>query len=233
MEEKDCSQKLISVCIAAYNDDKTIEQIIRQSADTLRQLQLNFEIIVVNDCSCDSTWEILDRLKSSLEYLTVINHKYNKGYGATIKELLYNSRGEIIFTLPGDLQIPPQAIKKMLPWINIYDIIIGLRKPRQDPLFRKINSVIYNVAVNLLFNIGTTDVNSTKLIKRDVLNDVVLVCNGPFIDAELCAKAVKKGFRIKEVAIEHRKRQFGSPSGDKLPVMWRTFKETLSMVGKI
>jgi glycosyltransferase involved in cell wall biosynthesis len=233
METTNYSSKLISICIAAYNDENTIEQLIRESVSIFENLQLNFEIIIINDDSIDGTGKILQRLGSSLQFLKLINHKQNKGYGATIKELLYSSSGEIVFTLPGDFQIPPQVITKMLPLINEYDIVIGSRVPRNDPLIRKINSVIYNKAINFLFNTGLTDINSTKLIKRNVIKGIDLISDGPFIDAELCAKAVKKGFRIKEVNIEHRQRLFGSPSGSNPRIMWKALKETLSMIGKI
>lgn len=224
---------MISVCIAAYNDENTIEQIIKESIAVLNELKQNFEIIVLDDCSLDGTARILERLKASLGFLRVIRHNDNRGYGISIKELLYSSSGEMIFTLPGDLQIPPQALKKMLSGLNGCDIVIGCRNPRKDPLLRKINSIIYNNVINILFHIGVTDVNSTKLIKAKVIRAITLVSDGPFIDAELCAKAVKNGFKIKEVDIEHKERMFGSPSGDKPRVMWKALKETLSMIGKI
>lgn len=223
----------ISVCIAAYNDENTVEEVIRQAADVLKDLGLSFEVIVVDDASSDRTKEVLAGLKGCLGFLRVLTHETNKGYGVTIKDLLQNSSGEIIFTLPGDLQIPPAEIKKMLNWIDAYDIVIGVRKPRNDPFLRRINSLIYNKTVNILFHTGTTDVNSSKLIKRRMLDNLDFVSDGPFIDAEICAKAIRKDFKIKEVNIEHRKRMFGSPSGDKPSVMWRAFKETISMIGKV
>ncbi|MDD2751950.1 MAG: glycosyltransferase family 2 protein [Candidatus Omnitrophica bacterium] len=233
MEKLIHPKSLLSVCIAAYNDENTMERIIRESTQTLQELKLDFEIMAVNDCSSDNTGKILDSLQKTFKHLRVVNHQQNKGYGITIKELLYNSRGDIIFTLPGDLQIPPQEIKKMLPWINEYDIVIGARRPRNDPLSRKINSAIYNQMVNLLYCIGTSDVNSSKLIKRSVMDKIKLVSDGPFVDAELCAKAVRNNFKIKDIRIEHKQRLFGSPSGDKPAVMWKAFKETVSMLGKI
>jgi len=233
MERIEQPKNMISVCIAAYNDENTIEQIIRESVAVLNDLRLNFEIIVLDDCSRDDTARILERLKASLGFLKVISHEHNRGYGVSIKELLYSSSGEMIFTLPGDFQIPPQALKKMLSEANGCEIVIGCRNPRKDPLLRKINSIIYNRVINSLFHIGVTDVNSSKLINAKVIRAITLVSDGPFIDAELCAKAVKNGFKIKEVDIEHKERMFGSPSGDKLQVMWKAFKETLSMIGKI
>lgn len=233
MQEKDHHKKDISVCIPTYNDENTIGQLIRETVDVLEGLQLSYEIVIIDDSSTDTTGSILENLKSCFASIVVITHRYNKGYGSTMKELLCGSSGKIIFTLPGDFQIPPQAIKKMLSCAGDSDIVVGLRKPRNDPFPRRLNSFLYNIIVNLFFHTGVSDVNSVKLIKYNVLRDIVLISNGPFIDAELCAKAVRKGFKVEEVVIEHRRRLFGMPSGNKPRVMWEAFKETFSMIGKI
>lgn len=233
MEQLKQPKDKISVCIAAFNDENTVAEVIARSARAVSSLPFDFEILVVDDCSRDNTAKVLAGLSSRLGYLKIIAHKENKGYGATISELLYASKGEFAFTLPGDLQIPPEEIIKLLPWMDKYDIVIGVRNPRHDPFLRKVNSFIYNTVIRLLFLTGTTDVNSSKLIRRKVIDNIDLKSDGPFIDAELCAKALRKGFKIKEVQIKHSERLYGCPSGDKLPIMWKAFRETISMIGKI
>ena len=74
----------ITAFFPAYNDEHTIEGIIRTSADEMRRVTDDFEVVVVDDGSKDSTGALLDRLASELPYLRVIHHERNLGYGAAL-----------------------------------------------------------------------------------------------------------------------------------------------------
>ena len=68
----------------AYNDQHTIERIVRTAAEEMRKVTDDFEVLVVNDGSVDKTGEILYRLQAELPFLRVLTHERNLGYGAAL-----------------------------------------------------------------------------------------------------------------------------------------------------
>src|SRR5215472_6106238 len=80
----------------AYNDQHTIESIVRTAADEMRKIADDFEVLVVDDGSKDETAAILDRLAAELPYLRVIHHERNLGYGAALISGFTNAKKDLI-----------------------------------------------------------------------------------------------------------------------------------------
>ena len=74
----------ITAFFPAYNDQHTIEGIVRTAAEEMRKVTDDFEVLVVDDGSKDATGVILDKLATELPYLRVIHHPQNLGYGAAL-----------------------------------------------------------------------------------------------------------------------------------------------------
>ena len=79
----------------AYNDQHTIEGIVRTAAEEMRKVTDNFEVLVVDDGSKDETGKILDRLAVELPYLRVTHHERNLGYGAALISGFKNAKKDI------------------------------------------------------------------------------------------------------------------------------------------
>lgn len=185
----------LSIVIPTYNNQNSITQVIKEA------MKLEpYEILVCNDGSRDKTAQILSNLKQ----ISVITHPQNMGYGQTIKELYYTARGEWIFSLPGDGQVPASALIVLLPYMEQADMIIGWRSNRQDPPNRLRQSRIYNFLLRILFNLNFHDVNSVRLMKREILDKIKLKSTSAYVDAELTIRAKRVGYRICEVPIEHK-----------------------------
>ena len=80
----------------AYNDQHTIEPIVRTVADEMRKVTDDFEVLVVNDGSLDKTGEILRRLQIELPFLRVVHHERNLGYGAALITGFKNASKETV-----------------------------------------------------------------------------------------------------------------------------------------
>ena len=90
--------------------------------------KLNFEIVVVNDGSQDSTSNVLDELTIKIKELSVISLRTNYGQTAAMAAGFDNSNGEVVITLDGDLQNDPTDIPILISHINEgYDLICGWR----------------------------------------------------------------------------------------------------------
>lgn len=217
----------ISIVIPAYNDAQSIQKVIEESLAAARSITDDYEICVLDDGSRDETWQILTKMGAQCRQLVCLRHGRNEGYGKTIKELFYKASKDLIFSCPGDGQIPPGEVLKMIQHIEDIDVIIGRRTTRLDNLKRNIQTKTYNFLIRAMYGVKIYDVNSVKLYRRKLLQDVPLECKTPFIDAELCIRAVYARKKIKEVPIGHRSRLHKGASGGKLKIILPTFMDLI------
>lgn len=219
----------ISLVIPAYNDETTVGRLITDSVTLLERICPDYEIIVTNDGSKDSTLSILRDMASANSRIHVINHVVNLGYGSTIRELYLAGKKDLIFSLPGDYQYAPKELLLMAEGLHNYDFVIGLRVHRNDPWRRKLQSKVYNLTLRVLYGHKHKDVNSIKLFRRSILDKVALRSQTAFVDAELCIRAEKAGFKVVEIPIEHLPRLSQGASGGKLSVISETFTDLVTM----
>ncbi len=219
----------VSLVIPAYNDVTTVGRLINDADALLQSVCNDYEIVVINDGSKDDTLALLQRLAADNPRMRLINHEVNRGFGVTIKELYFAGTKDLIFSLPGDYQYAPKELLTMAAGLATHDFVIGLRKKRNDPFRRKLQSHIYNTMLRVFAGNKHKDVNSIKLFKRSVLSKVKLLSDTAFVDAELVIRADKAGVKVIEIPIEHLPRLSQGASGGKLSVITETFKDLLTM----
>lgn len=219
----------VSLVIPAYNDETTIGRLIEDSDALLSEVCRDYEIVVINDGSNDNTLDVLQEAASQNRRIKVINHEVNEGFGATIRELYLSGNKDLIFSLPGDYQYAPKELLAMARGLEKNDFVIGLRVKRNDPARRKFQSHIYNTLLRFLYGHRHTDVNSIKLFRRSILDKVTLRSHTPFVDAELCIRAERAGFKVVEIPIDHLPRLSQGASGGKFSVIWETFSDLFNM----
>ena len=152
---------MFSLLIPVFNEEAVIERTVREAHDTLQDAG-PFEIIVINDGSADRTEEILTELR--LPHLRLINHPYNKGYGASMKTGIRHSQGILIGTVDADGTYPigefPTLIQKMDT--AHADMIVGARTKKgvQIPLIRRPAKWLVSLLANTLTGIDIPDLNS-------------------------------------------------------------------------
>lgn len=219
----------LSFLIPSYCDENTIEKTVTEARDIGRKIAAKFEIIVINDASPDNLAAVLTKLLRRIPEMRVITHKENMGYGATIRQLYYAGRYEWLYTTPGDYQIPPSEIMKLLPGIRDADMIIGWRVNREDPASRLRQSMIYNYLLKFLYGLKLHDVNSVRLMKSVIMKNVKLVTYSAFVDAELTITAIARGYQVSEVPIGHRARFGGEETagGGKLKTILPVIRDML------
>ena len=203
-------EKIISIVIPVYNEKDSIKYLLDETIEVMNLNKLNYELIVVNDGSTDSTWDVLENLISQFNKLKVINLRKNYGQTAAMAAGFENANGEIIITLDGDLQNDPNDIPKLLEGINEgYDLICGWRFKRKDKLInRKIPSKIANKLIGIVTGIYLHDYGcSLKAFKKEILNDIKMYGE---LHRFLPVLANIEGAKIKEIKVNHRSRKYGS-----------------------
>ena len=202
--------QLISIIIPVFNESESIEYLLDEVLNVMCSNKLNFEIVVVNDGSQDSTSNVLDELTIKIKELSVISLRTNYGQTAAMAAGFDNSNGEVVITLDGDLQNDPNDIPKLISHINEgYDLICGWRYDRKDKLInRRIPSKIANKLIANVTGLKLHDYGcSLKAFKKEILDDIKLYGE---LHRFLPVLAKIEGAKIKEIKVNHRSRKYGS-----------------------
>ena len=224
----------ISIVFPAFNEQDNVEPAVRAARQALGNYAEKIEIIVVNDGSRDGTRAALDAIAAQDSSITAVHHPVNLGYGAALRSGFAAARSEYVFFTDTDLQFDVEEIGLLIPWIGEFDIVVGYRKKRADPMHRLVNAWTWNMLIRLLLGIKVKDIDCAfKLFRRRVFDTIQLNSVGALINTEIFAQARKKGFTVKEVPVSHFPRLSGAPTGANLGVILRAFRELLSMYGRL
>lgn len=220
----------ISVILPVYNEEDNIEFVVNSVTVYLSEIIDNFEIILVNDGSVDKTAVIIESLSRDNPHIKSIRHSKNLGYGVTLHSGFKIAQYPLVFFMDSDRQFDISEISKLLAHIDLYDIVIGTRMVRHDPLYRILIAKLFNYITSLLFGIKIKDMTcGFKLIKKSVLDSIEITSRGGFINAEILIKAKRKNCMIKEVDIRHFPRIKGKQKGATFKVALRKIYELLNL----
>ncbi|MCH7941310.1 MAG: glycosyltransferase family 2 protein [Thaumarchaeota archaeon] len=187
------------VCIPAFNEEKTIGEIVEKS------LQYADNVIVCNDGSTDNTEK-----KAKEKGAIIINHKKNLGYGAAIISLFEEARkqnAEIMVTLDGDGQHDPAEIPNLVKALieNKVDVVIGSRflgKKTNSPVYRKTGIKIITSASNLGTDFKVTDSQSGfRVYSKKAIDLIHPTEEGMSVSTEILLKISNWDLSIAETPI--------------------------------
>jgi glycosyltransferase involved in cell wall biosynthesis len=201
----------LSVFFPAYNDSGTIASLVITALKTAERLTSDFEIIVVNDGSADSTATIADELARTYPQVRVVHHAHNRGYGGALRSGFANATRDLIFYTDGDAQYDPAEMERLwAAFTDDVDLVNGYKISRSDPLHRIIIGRIYHHTVKILFGLRVRDVDCDfRLMRRAIFDQVALEKNSGVICLEMMKKIQDAGFRIAEVPVHHYHRAHG------------------------
>ena len=215
----------------AYNDQHTIEAIVRTAAEEMRKLTDDFEVLVVNDGSKDQTGVILTQLQSKLPFLRVIHHERNRGYGAALISGFKNARKDLIFYTDGDGQYDVREIHNLLAELkpNI-ELVNGYKVKRADAWYRIWIGALYRRAMKWVFGFSIRDVDCDfRLLRRYIFETISLESASGVICVEMAKKFDRAGFRMVEVPVSHYPRMHGRSEFFRVRHLVHTFRGLLKI----
>jgi glycosyltransferase involved in cell wall biosynthesis len=219
----------VSVCFPAYNEEKTVGEVLQHAYDLLISWNLNFEMIVCDDASKDGTGKIIDGFAQGKPEVRVIHHEKNKGIRDTFEELNYSGRNEFIFLNSTDGQWKTESLIDMLPMTSTWDVVIASRKRKPYGAGRLFISSVFNLIPTLLFGVKTYDAGAVKLIRKEIIEKFPLISRTPFSEAERLIKAGKAGYQISEFPVDVESRKTGKSTA----VKWSVLKYTMMDVFRV
>lgn len=212
----------ISIVVPAYNEEQTLPTLIERLVQTLKENNIQGEIIIVNDGSTDETAKKAEELSKKYANIRVFHHKRRAEKTAALHTGFEKASGEILAMIDADLQYAPEDLPKLLTKIQQgHDVVNGWRKHRKDSFLKKTPSSIYNFISRVSFGMKIHDFNSGfKAFKREVLEDLNLrKGNHRF----LLNLAHHKGFRVGEVEVQHYPRKQGKTKFGSSRMFWGFF----------
>jgi len=202
---------LLSVIIPVYNEEKTIESVIKKIREVDLSDGLHKQIIIVDDASKDATPFILEKYKTSSD-IKIFTHTKNSGKTAALVRGLQEASGDILLIQDADLEYPPSAFPSLLDPIlkGETDIVYGSRFMGSFDGMTTVNCLsnrFSNITFNFLYGQKLTDINTCyKVFKRGVLNGIEIRSQHFAFETEITAKFVRKGHKILEIPIPYQAR---------------------------
>ncbi len=220
----------ISVFFPCHNEAATVETLVAKTVDVLEAISTDYEIIIVDDGSTDDTAQIADRLAAEIPAVKVVHHDKNRGYGAALQSGFRAAVKELVFYTDGDAQFDIAELTGLPPLMRQYDIVSCYRRNRREGLVRRLNAFCWGKLVSMVFGMKLRDVDCAfKLYKRRIFDDIEMKSTGALIDAEILARASKKGYTITQCPVSHYPRRVGRSSGANIAVIARAFGELFKL----
>src|SRR5438876_9254232 len=201
----------ISVVVHVMNEEQSIKPLFEKLSTQLNSLGQNYEVIFVDDGSTDKTFAELKKLHDEHPGIVrVVRFRRNFGKTPALVAGFSRCRGEVIFTMDGDLQDDPEEIPNFLKKLDEgYDLVSGWKYPRLDPITKTFPSRVFNGMVSTMTGVHLHDINNGfKAYRREVIEDTHFKLYGEF-HRFVPVMAHWRGFRVTEIKVRHYPRKYG------------------------
>lgn len=203
---------MLSAVIPVYNEADSLGQLYDELVAVAQREGFELEIVLVDDGSTDGSWRRICELAAQDPAVRGIRFRRNFGKAAALRAGFQAAQGDFVITLDADLQDDPREIPRFLAALagaagQPLDVVSGWKQVRHDPWHKVLPSRVFNWMVSYLTGVRLHDHNcGMKCYRREVLGEVRLYGE---LHRFVPVLAAARGFRVGELVIQHRPRQFG------------------------
>ena len=223
--------KPISIVIPLYRCEKSIPELVGRLKKTLSKISNNFEIIMINDFSPLSDWNIVETEAKMDKRIKGINFSRNFGQHYAITSGLEFASGDYIVVMDGDLQDQPEEILNLYNKIEEgYDIVFAKRRNRQDHFFKKLGSKFFYKILSYLTNTEqNSEIANFGIYDRKVIDSIIQM-NDSVKYFPTMVRGV--GFKKSSIYVAHSERPEGNSSYNFKSLLNLAFNVILSFSNK-
>lgn len=199
---------MLSIIVPVLNERESLPQLLTEIVRSGERHGLEYEVIFVDDGSRDGSWQAIRQLAAQDEKVSGIRLRRNFGKAAALTAGMRAARGDLLLMMDADLQDDPAEIPNFLSKLDEgFDVVNGWKVRRLDPWHKVFPSRVFNWMIGRLTGLKLHDHNcGLKLFRADVAHEITIYGE---LHRFIPVLAHAKGFRVTEIAVHHRERQFG------------------------
>ena len=207
---------LLSILIPVYNERSVVEQSLRLVLAAPLPENMHRELVIVDDCSTDGTWNILQRLAEADSRIQLYRHQVNQGKGAAVRTAIEKASGDFCLVQDADMEYDPAEYPKLLrPLLDGHaDAVFGSRylageQTRVLPFWHSMMNQGLTIFSNMFCNLNVTDMETCyKVFRTDLLKSIPIRSNRFGFEPEITMKVSKRKLRVYEVPISYHGRTY-------------------------
>lgn len=224
--------------LPAYNEEENVEYMVNCAVKALDRLTRgNWEVIVVDDGSTDSTAAVAEKLALKDPRIKLAKHGRNQGLGRAVRTGIEQSKLDWVFYTDCDGQFDLEEMELLWEERHRADIVSGFRRRRKDPGMRLVYSLVWNTITAMLFFRNFKDVDASfKLYRASIFQRIKPRATCGVIDFEILTLARDMGYRIVQVPVSHYPRRAGTVSFESMRtgfIAWVKIGPILEMLNQL
>ena len=206
----------LSILMPVYNERTVVERCISLVLTAPVPENMERELIIVDDCSTDGTWEILQRLAEGFPQIRLFRHARNSGKGAAVRTAIEKASGDFSLIQDADLEYDPSEYPTLLrPLLDGHaDAVFGSRylagsQTRVLLFWHSMINKFLTLVSNMFCNLNLTDMETCyKVFRTDLLKSIPIRSDRFGFEPEIVMKSAKRNLRIYEVPISYHGRTY-------------------------
>src|SRR5580692_6226582 len=227
---------LLSILIPVYNERTVVDRSISLVLNAPLPENMERELIIVDDCSSDGTFDILKRLAAEFPQIQLYRHANNRGKGAAVRTAIDKATGDFSLIQDADLEYDPSEYPKLLrPMLDGHaDAVFGSRymageQTRILPFWHSMINKGLTLVSNMFCNLNLTDMETCyKVFRTDLLKSIPIRSDRFGFEPEIVMKCAKRKLRIYEVPISYH----GRTSEEGKKIGWKDGLKALGVIVK-
>jgi dolichol-phosphate mannosyltransferase len=215
----------LSVVIPGYNEQLNIQSAVETCRQALRELNVTFEIIIIDDASSDDTGAIADALAAADPSIRVIHNSVNLNVGIGILIGFQAARGRLVTHNAMDLPFDPRDLTRILPMFDdpAVALVVVTRTDRSaHTKWRQLTSWVHHRMVRILFWNALPDMNFVQVWRRSAIAPLGVRARSPaFVTPEMIIRAKDAGLKMEHFQTTFHRRKIGAGQfGKPRDILW-------------
>src|SRR2546423_1582246 len=206
----------LSILMPVYNERTVVERCISGVLTAPIPENMDRELVIVDDCSTDGTYSILERLAAAFPQIRLYRHPKNRGKGAAVRTAIDLATGDFALIQDADLEYDPSEYPRLLkPLLDGHaDAVFGSRylsgeQSRVLPFWHSMINKGLTLVSNMFCNLNLTDMETCyKVFRTDLLKSIPIRSDRFGFEPEIVMKSAKRKLRIYEVPISYHGRTY-------------------------
>jgi glycosyltransferase involved in cell wall biosynthesis len=223
--------RTLSVIIPALNEEDNLAGAVMTVLDAIGDRFMDYELLIFDDGSTDSTGQIADKLATHNSRIRVVQNHRNLGLGCSYTKGVELAKMEYVAWFPGDDEVPGQAVRAVLDAIGSAEIVVPyISNPHLRTWSRRLISASFVRLLNLLFGLRLRYFNGPCAYSRTLLSSVPIQSSGFACFAAILIRMILSGHSYVEIAIPTRTRQHGRTKAFRLKNLVSIFSTIAGLV---